>query len=191
MPGRAYLLISKAFSSSHIPHVCDSVIKFLEGLTTDKSAIKFRILGRGSCLLPKIPSLVGDQGQRVNRKGSLLAGWLVTLSMVGGPPALCTIPECLWFLCHSALKPTIKDTFPTREPYAARSPGEWLEIIETGRSGSHAVRLGRHTNLWGWTGWPKGPSVYHSLTSGQTHKKKKGKLLRQLGRLLPSSLSKE
>lgn len=73
------MLISKAFSSSHIPHVCDSVIKFLEGLTTDKGAIKFRILGCGSCLLPKIPSLVGDQRQRVNRKGSLLAGWLVML----------------------------------------------------------------------------------------------------------------
>lgn len=48
-------VISRALSSCHIPHVYDSVIKFLEGLSTDKSAIKFCILSTGCLLLPKIP----------------------------------------------------------------------------------------------------------------------------------------
>lgn len=48
-------VISRALSSCHIPHVYDFVIKFLEGLSTDKSAIKFCILSTGSRLLPKIP----------------------------------------------------------------------------------------------------------------------------------------
>ena len=48
-------VISRAFSSCHIPHIYDSVIKFLKSLSTDKSAIMFCILSTGSRLLPEIP----------------------------------------------------------------------------------------------------------------------------------------
>lgn len=68
-------LISMALSSCHIPLIYDSVIKFLESLNTDKSAIKFCILNPGSRLLPKIPGPSGYEvglGGRVGGQERLL-----------------------------------------------------------------------------------------------------------------------
>ena len=76
-------IISRALSSCHIPHIYDSVIKFLKSSSTDKSAIKFCILSTASHLLPEIPGLscygCGLGAGCVDRKGSLSDNWVCSV----------------------------------------------------------------------------------------------------------------
>ena len=139
---RVHQPISTVFCYSHIPHVYDSVIKSLEGLSTDKSAIKFCRLSSGSCLLPKIPGPLGvgrSEAGCEDRKASCLTAF--DTIMEGEPPVLCMIIEFPLISGPQHTEANHERHFPSKRTFCRKFPRhvtgnngdrtEWVTSTET------------------------------------------------------------
>lgn len=162
---RVHQPISTAFCSSHIPQVYDSVIKSLEGLSTDKSAIKFCRLSSGSCLLPKIPGPLGVERSGAgyeDSKASCLTAFYTT--MEGEPPVLCMIIESPLISGPQHTKANHERHFLNKRTFCSKFP---RQVTGNNRDGTEWVTGSETWKTYPFVGmnWlTQRPSVDHSLT---------------------------